>query len=70
MILSHSVLKDELSNETYGKDVRKHLLQNASLIAHLQKANLFQDNTCFIEFGAGKGKNLFIVHFFFLYKAP
>ncbi|XP_046607180.1 tRNA:m(4)X modification enzyme TRM13 homolog [Neodiprion virginianus] len=56
IILAHSVLKDELSNDTYGKDVRKHLLQNASLIAHLQRADLVRDNTCFIEFGAGKGK--------------
>ncbi|XP_012261766.2 tRNA:m(4)X modification enzyme TRM13 homolog [Athalia rosae] len=56
VILTHSVLEDELSNVTYGKDVRKHLLQNSSLIAHLQRANLLQDDTCFIEFGAGKGK--------------
>lgn len=32
------------------------MLQNSSLLSHIQQAGLVQDNTCFIEFGAGKGK--------------
>lgn len=54
-ILSHEVLKEELKNPIYGNTAKKHLLQNASLLAHLENAKLIQDNTCFIEFGAGKG---------------
>lgn len=54
-ILQHDVLKDKLKDETCGNNVRKHLLQNASLLGHLEQAGLVQDDTCFIEFGAGKG---------------
>ncbi|XP_032685002.1 tRNA:m(4)X modification enzyme TRM13 homolog isoform X2 [Odontomachus brunneus] len=53
-ILQHDVLKDRLSDKTYGNRVRKHLLQNSSLLGHLEQAGLVQDDTCFIEFGAGK----------------
>ena len=54
-ILRHNVLEDKLNDETSGNKIRKHLLQNASLLGHLEQANLVQDDTCFIEFGAGKG---------------
>lgn len=54
-ILQHDVLKSKLRDDTCGNNVRKHLLQNASLLGHLEQAGLVQDNTCFIEFGAGKG---------------
>ncbi|GAB1865000.1 tRNA:m(4)X modification enzyme TRM13 [Camponotus japonicus] len=53
-ILQHDVLKDKLKDETCGNNVRKHLLQNASLLGHLEQAGLVQNDTCFIEFGAGK----------------
>ncbi|XP_012055860.1 PREDICTED: tRNA:m(4)X modification enzyme TRM13 homolog [Atta cephalotes] len=55
-ILRHNVLEDKLNDETSGNKVRKHLLQNASLLGHLEQANLVQDDTCFIEFGAGKAQ--------------
>lgn len=54
-ILRHRVLEDKLNDENCGSNVRKHLLQNASLLGHLEQAGLLQDDTCFIEFGAGKG---------------
>lgn len=54
-ILRHDVLRDKLSDETCGSNVRKHLLQNASLLGHLEQVGLVRDDTCFIEFGAGKG---------------
>ncbi|XP_012285163.1 tRNA:m(4)X modification enzyme TRM13 homolog [Orussus abietinus] len=54
--LSHEILKKELQKSTYGRETKKHLRQNASLLAHLANAGLVRDNTCFIEFGAGKGK--------------
>lgn len=55
-ILCDDLLKGEINNPTYGNNLRKHLLQNASLLAHIKHSNLAQKNTCFIEFGAGKGK--------------
>ncbi|XP_077270405.1 tRNA:m(4)X modification enzyme TRM13 homolog [Temnothorax americanus] len=55
-ILRHDVLEDKLSDETCGSNVRKHLLQNASLLGHLEQAGLVQDDTCFVEFGAGKAQ--------------
>lgn len=55
MILRHNALEDKLNDETCGSNVRRHLLQNASLLGHLEQAGLMQDDTCFIEFGAGKG---------------
>lgn len=53
---THKVLSDKINDESYGKTIKKHLLQNSSLLSHLEHAGLVQDNTCFIEFGAGKGK--------------
>ncbi|KAG7202350.1 hypothetical protein KM043_018677 [Ampulex compressa] len=55
-ILQHKVLVDKINDESSGRAVKKHLLQNASLLAHLERVGLIKDNTCFIEFGAGKGK--------------
>ncbi|XP_003706604.1 tRNA:m(4)X modification enzyme TRM13 homolog [Megachile rotundata] len=56
IVRSHEILRDVLNDESYGKANRKHLLQNSSLLSHLEHAGLVQDNTCFMEFGAGKGK--------------
>ena len=33
-----------------------YLLQ-ASMLGHLEKLNLLSPNTCFIEFGAGRGED-------------
>lgn len=57
-ILRQRALDDKLNDETCGSNVRKHLLQNASLLGHLEQAGLVRDDTCFIEFGAGKGISL------------
>lgn len=56
IILSHDVLTEELNNPTYGHGAKRHLLQTASLLGHLENSKLIQNNTCFIEFGAGKGR--------------
>ncbi|XP_034941676.1 tRNA:m(4)X modification enzyme TRM13 homolog [Chelonus insularis] len=56
LIYEHEILKDEINNPTYGNHIKKHLIQNASLLSHLKYAGLVKDDTCFIEFGAGKGK--------------
>lgn len=54
-VFQHDALKTRLDDEGCGNNARKHLLQNASLLEHLEQAGLVQDDTCFIEFGAGKG---------------
>lgn len=54
--MEHPILKDKINNNSCGKTIKKHLLQNSSLLSHLERVNLIKDNTCFIEFGAGKGK--------------
>lgn len=51
---THKVLDDELSNESYGDDKRKHLLQTSSILGILEEADCFKSKTCFIEYGAGK----------------
>nr|XP_034172109.1 tRNA:m(4)X modification enzyme TRM13 homolog isoform X2 [Osmia lignaria] len=56
VVRTHKVLSDKINDESYGKTIKKHMLQNSSLLSHLEDAGLVQDNTCFIEFGAGKGK--------------
>nr|XP_033330164.1 tRNA:m(4)X modification enzyme TRM13 homolog isoform X1 [Megalopta genalis] len=56
VVLQHEVLQSKINDESCGKAVKKHLSQTASLLSHLERAGLVQDNTCFIEFGAGKGK--------------
>ncbi|XP_014210472.1 tRNA:m(4)X modification enzyme TRM13 homolog [Copidosoma floridanum] len=55
-ILQHKVLEEELNDPIYGNEAKRHLLQTASLLGHLAQANLICENTCFIEFGAGRGK--------------
>ncbi|XP_074101494.1 tRNA:m(4)X modification enzyme TRM13 homolog [Cotesia typhae] len=56
LILQHNILDGEVNNSSYGNYLKKHLIQNSSLLAHLNRAGLLRENTCFIEFGAGKGK--------------
>ncbi|XP_053994210.1 tRNA:m(4)X modification enzyme TRM13 homolog [Hylaeus volcanicus] len=55
-VLEHNILKDKINDESCGKAVKRHLLQASSLLSHLEHAGLVKDDTCFIEFGAGKGK--------------
>ncbi|XP_076649306.1 tRNA:m(4)X modification enzyme TRM13 homolog [Halictus rubicundus] len=55
-VLQHQILQSKINDESCGKAVKKHLSQNASLLSHLERADLMKDSTCFIEFGAGKGK--------------
>lgn len=54
-ILTHQVLEEELTKPIYGTEAKRHLLQTASLLGHLSHADLVHENTCFIEFGAGRG---------------
>lgn len=53
---SHEILQEELKNEHYGKESRKHLIQTAAILKILEDEGFVRDNTSFIEFGAGKGQ--------------
>ena len=50
------MLEDELSRAEYGPSVLKHLIQNSSLLGHLEKAGLLEGGTTFVEFGSGRGQ--------------
>ncbi|KAF5302490.1 hypothetical protein FQR65_LT08580 [Abscondita terminalis] len=54
--LTHSILEDELTNPNYGLLTKKHLQQASSILGLLKEYGLLQSDTCFIEFGAGRGK--------------
>ncbi|CAL4140012.1 unnamed protein product, partial [Meganyctiphanes norvegica] len=57
-ILHHTSLDKELSIQSYGLGVLRHLTQNASLLGHMQHKELLQPKvpTCYVEFGAGRGQ--------------
>lgn len=52
---SHPSMAEVISSPEYGK-TRKHLLQVSSLLAHLDDLSLLEANSCFMEFGAGRGE--------------
>ena len=54
--LTHLSMKAELTDANNGDSARKHLLQQASLIAHIHKTMYNCNDFTFIEFGAGRGK--------------
>ncbi|GLV41238.1 uncharacterized protein CBL_04762 [Carabus blaptoides fortunei] len=55
-ILRHEILAGEINKPEYGATTRKHLVQTSSLLGLLQESNLLLPNTCYVEFGAGKGQ--------------
>ncbi|XP_041475968.1 tRNA:m(4)X modification enzyme TRM13 homolog [Lytechinus variegatus] len=55
-ILHHDSLKADLENPDNGVSARKHLLQLDSLLGHMERLNLLQPKTCYVEFGAGRGR--------------
>ncbi|CAF1425322.1 unnamed protein product, partial [Didymodactylos carnosus] len=52
----HDVIQTELNKEDCGFKTRKHLEQIGSLIGQLDTLNLLNDDTCYVELGAGRGK--------------
>jgi tRNA:m4X modification enzyme len=52
--MSHEVLAEELANEEYGNEKRRHLVQTSSILGILKSENLLKPKTSFIEYGAGK----------------
>ena len=54
-VLNHDIISEELKNPEYGPKKLKHLTQNASLLCHAEMAGFCENETAFVEFGAGRG---------------
>ncbi|CAH1107161.1 unnamed protein product [Psylliodes chrysocephalus] len=50
------LLEDEMLNPDYGAKTKKHLKQISSILGLMEEYNLMLPETCYIEFGAGKGQ--------------
>lgn len=57
-ILRHPKLEDEIAKPEFGDKSKKHLHQTSSILGYLSEYDLLQSDTCFIEFGAGKGRKI------------
>jgi hypothetical protein len=51
----HPVVGQYLVRTDTGPNTAKHLSQASSILNIMEKENLFQDDTCYIEFGSGRG---------------
>ncbi|KAG7515012.1 tRNA:m(4)X modification enzyme TRM13-like [Solea senegalensis] len=61
-VLFHSVLQEELGNPKNGDSAHKHLMQQSSILGHLEELGLLGGGRCFVEFGAGRGKMSHWIH--------
>uniref|UniRef100_A0A182QDB4 tRNA:m(4)X modification enzyme TRM13 n=1 Tax=Anopheles farauti TaxID=69004 RepID=A0A182QDB4_9DIPT len=52
----HEILTQELTVEHYGPQTLKHLIQSSALLGLLEQHAFLQNDTAFVEFGAGKGQ--------------
>jgi tRNA:m4X modification enzyme len=59
VVLEHPVMNSDLSDPANGATALKHIRQQASILGHLERLQLIRPNTCFIEFGAGRGEELY-----------
>lgn len=53
---SHESLENEIKNPNNGPMALKHLSQVSALMGIMMHYNFLQQDTCYIEFGAGKGQ--------------
>jgi len=51
----HPLLGSQILRTDIGEPGMKHITQTASILSIVARKNMFQDSTCFIEFGSGKG---------------
>lgn len=54
--MKQDLVEEEMLKPEYGPKTKKHLTQVSSILGLLQYYNLMEKKTCFIEFGAGRGK--------------
>lgn len=57
--ISHPIVQTALNDNKNGQVAIKHLRQQASLLGHMKNLNLLSNETCFVEFGAGRGQLTF-----------
>ncbi|XP_070564543.1 tRNA:m(4)X modification enzyme TRM13 homolog [Ptychodera flava] len=55
-IKAHPALERELVDPGNGSTALKHLMQTSSLLGNMEKLDLLNSGTCYVEFGAGKGQ--------------
>lgn len=55
-VQKHEILEVELKKPEFGDRTKKHLIQASSIVGILRQKDLIKDETCYIEFGAGKGQ--------------
>lgn len=55
----HPLLDNEMKNESYGHEKRKHIIQASSLLGIMLENSFLESNTTFVEFGAGKANLTF-----------
>lgn len=53
-IREHKILAEELANETYGSEKRRHIVQTSSILGIMEHEGFLKPKTCFIEYGAGR----------------
>ncbi|PSN44974.1 tRNA:m(4)X modification enzyme TRM13 [Blattella germanica] len=55
-MLDHEMISKEVKNPEYGAKKIKHLIQNASLLRNAEMSEFCENETAFVEFGAGRGQ--------------
>lgn len=55
LICKNDYVEEQVEIPEFGPRTKKHLKQVSSLIGIMEKYELFQPDTCYIELGAGKG---------------
>lgn len=51
------IVETEMQKPEYGPKTKKHLIQASAVIGLLNDYHLLNNKTCYVEFGAGRGKN-------------
>ncbi|EFA11905.1 tRNA:m(4)X modification enzyme TRM13 homolog-like Protein [Tribolium castaneum] len=51
----HKVVEAEMAKPEYGDKSKKHLKQASAILGLLDESGLIKPETCFVEFGAGRG---------------
>lgn len=55
LICKNGYVEEELKKPEYGPKTKKHLNQASSLVGIMEKYELIEPGTCYVELGAGKG---------------
>ncbi|ENN78932.1 hypothetical protein YQE_04609, partial [Dendroctonus ponderosae] len=54
--MSFPLVEAEMAKPEYGDKAKKHFKQASSILGLMKENGLFRDQTCYIEFGAGRGQ--------------